>query len=562
MVRPKSEFWTHVTEVTAAGGSVSCVCIHCDKKVVASATRIREHLHGIPRTKHKDVHTCTSNYAKQLRASASEERTPTDTDSIRGSSSTIEGQPLRRTWQRDIRDVTDASTSSSLQAFVDAVAEFGKAYTLPSAYKVAGPLLAKLKVDTEELVQPLKDSWPRSGCTLMVDGWTCLKSRGMICVIAQNDSAPVIVDCVDSKTAKKTGEYLGTLIGGAMETVGDRHVVQVVMDNAANNKRAAQLLKPGYPHVFFNNCAAHVLDLMLHDIVGIKVVKKVLNQVHRVVMMVKGSASAVILFHELFSKLMLSLKEMVISEEWGQVAVAQKEEGRAVRRLLLQETFWESVGVVLRLMNSIYEVLRAVDRRSLVMGQIYGLMLDATLKTNEAATAAARVQRRDRNRLNATTMTDVAFVAFGRRARAAHDRKAELRAKLYEDLSNGTLNEGSTLNPTPEEEVEVDAEEEGGEPCTIDWDNFGSIGKRAKKRSRSDSKKKSSNTKGSGSRKGKEKIPDDADEEESADSDCSGGDDEPAKRKNTGTDPWDCSDGDSREEEDEEEDDEDEEVDG
>ncbi|CAI7850048.1 unnamed protein product [Closterium sp. NIES-53] len=176
--------------------------------------------------------------------------------------------------------------------------------------------------------------------------------------------------------------------------------------------------------------------------------------------------------------------------------------------------------------------------------------------------ALARVQRRDRNRLNATTMTDVAFVAFGRRARAAHDRKAELRAKLYEDLSNGTLNEGSTLTPTPEEEVEVDAEEEGGEPCTIDWDNFGSIGKRAKKRSRSDSNKKSSNTKGSGSRKGKERIPDDTDEEESADSDCSGGDDEPAKRKNTGTDPWDCSDGDSGEEEDEEEDDEDEEVDG
>ncbi|CAI7777090.1 unnamed protein product [Closterium sp. NIES-53] len=317
-----------------------------------------------------------------------------------------------------------------------------------------------------------------------------------------------------------------------------------------------------------------------------------------------------------FLEVKLSLKEMVISEEWGQVAVARKEEGRAVRRLLLQETFWESVGVVLCLMNPIYEVLRVVDRRSLVMGQIYGLMLDATVKTNEAATAAAsvkaiiakrwdgqlhnplhalgwllnprnqyveevqndaevregaeaviqaregsvekrmilaaqiasfhkgegrlgakdarwaattlvasgrlteaewwamfggevralrdfavttlsqpvtssaverywsalaQVQRRDRNRLNATTMTDVAFVAFGRRAQAAHDRKAELRAKLYEDLSNGSLNEGSILTPTPEE-VEVDAEEEGGEPCTIDWDNFGSIGKRAKKR--------------------------------------------------------------------------------
>ncbi|CAI5928386.1 unnamed protein product [Closterium sp. NIES-64] len=304
------------------------------------------------------------------------------------------------------------SSSKAMQAFVDAVAAFGKAYTLPSAYKVAGPLLVKLKLDTEELIKPIKESWPRSGCTLTMDGWTCFKSRGMICVIAQNDTAPVIVDCVDSKTAKKTGEYLAKLIQHAICEVGDSHVVQVVMDNTANNKRVANLLKDEYPQVFFTNCAAHVLDLMLHDMGKVKAVKRVLNQVHRVVMMVKGSASAVTLFRELFSKLALvrpgatrfgtqvimierflevkkALKEMVISEEWKSVAVANTEEGQAIRGLLLEETFWDSVTAILGLMKPIYEVLRIVDRQSLAMGSVYGLMLEATVKTNEAVTKAA-----------------------------------------------------------------------------------------------------------------------------------------------------------------------------
>ncbi|CAI5973681.1 unnamed protein product [Closterium sp. NIES-64] len=135
-----------------------------------------------------------------------------------------------------------------------------------------------------------------------------------------------------------------------MKEVGPTHVIQVVMDNASNNKIAANNLRSAYPHVVFTNCAAHCLDVMLHDLGNIPAVKRVLGQVHRVVMMVKGSASAVILFHELFSKLSLvrpgatrfgtqvimlgkflevkrALRAVVISQEWEEVAVARTEEG-------------------------------------------------------------------------------------------------------------------------------------------------------------------------------------------------------------------------------------------
>ncbi|CAI5962772.1 unnamed protein product [Closterium sp. NIES-65] len=175
--------------------------------------------------------------------------------------------------------------------------------------------------------------------------------------------------------------------------------------------------------------------------------------------------------------------------------------------------------------------------------------------------ALARVQRRDRNRLNATSMTDVAFVAFGQRARESYDKKTEARAKLYSELSNGSLQQGSTsvLLSLPVE-VEVDEEEEaGGEPCTIDWDTFGNIGKRVTKRKRANLKKKKSASKGSGSRKGKEKVCEEEEEEaEDGSSDDDSGPDEPTKRKNKGVNAWDCSDGSSGEEDDEEDEEEEE----
>ncbi|CAI7872223.1 unnamed protein product [Closterium sp. NIES-53] len=374
---------------------------------MANATRIKEHIVGTANKKDRNVARCKSEYAKQRRATADQELSSTGNGSggsNRASTSTVDPpSPARRSRQRDIRDMTDTnaqnridylwaaevaendlafnvSKSKSIQAFVDAAVVYGKAYTLPTPYKVSGPLIDKLKADTEDLVRPMKESWKTSGCTLSVDGWTCIKSRGMVCVIAQNDTAPVIVDIVDSKTAKKTGVYLAGLIEGAMKKVGPKHVVQVVMDNASNNKTAANNLCSEYPHVVFTNCAAHCLDLMLHDLSNIPAVKRVLGQVHCVVMMVKGSASAVILFHELFSKFSLvrpgatrfgthvimlgrflevkrALRAMVISEEWEEVAVARTEEGMEVRKLLLDDVFWDYGTAVLCLMTPIYEVL-------------------------------------------------------------------------------------------------------------------------------------------------------------------------------------------------------------
>ncbi|CAI7920687.1 unnamed protein product, partial [Closterium sp. NIES-54] len=435
MVRLFSEVWEHVTKVTSPNGVVTATCSYCPATVTPNATRIREHIYGTPRSREKNMSPCPSEFAKRLREADERDRSSTPSNSNRASTSTtVEMQPARRSRQRDIRDMADTvarkrldylwaavvaendlafnvSKSRALQAFVDAAVVFAKPYTLPTPYKVSGSLLDKLRADTEELVRPLKESWKTTGCSLSVDGWTCMKSRGIVCVIAHNDTAPVIVDIVDSKTTKKTGDYLAGLIGNSISEVGKDLVVQVIMDNASNNRSAAEKLKEEFPLVFFANCAAHCLDLMLDDLGKVKPIKRVSEQVHRVVMMIKGSTSAVVLFRELFTKLALvrpgatrfgtqviiirrflevkrTLQAMVISDEWKGVAVAQKKEGQEVRTLLLDDVFWDCISAVLRLLTPAYEVLRVVDTRAQVMGQINGLMIDITVKTREAAEAA------------------------------------------------------------------------------------------------------------------------------------------------------------------------------
>ncbi|CAI7879790.1 unnamed protein product [Closterium sp. NIES-53] len=365
MVRPLSKAWKHAVTETGPDGSVTAKCKHCGKPVTASATRIEQHVFGTPSQKEKNVTPCDSDVAKQLRVEAEQDRSSVGPSNRASCSTTVEILAPRRARQRDIRDMANTTARSRLDyLWAGAVAENDWAF-----------------------------QW-------------------LVCVIALNDTAPVIVETVDSKTAKKTGVYLAGLLQKAICKVGDKAVVQVVMDNVANNRRAADILREGYPSIFFNNCAAHVLDLMLHDLWKIRAVKRVLSQVRRVVMMVKGSASAVTLFHEVFSELALvrpgatrfgtnvimltrflevkkALRQMVISEEWEGVAVAKQDEGKAVRFLLLDEVFWDCATAVLAILQPVYDVLRVVDTRALVMGQVYGLMLEATVKTNEAAKAGA-----------------------------------------------------------------------------------------------------------------------------------------------------------------------------
>ena len=56
------------------------------------------------------------------------------------------------------------------------------------------------------------------------------------------------------------------LIEKIIKDVSAENVVQIVIDNGSNYKKACQLLNAQYRHIVWQPCLAHTINLMLKDI--------------------------------------------------------------------------------------------------------------------------------------------------------------------------------------------------------------------------------------------------------------------------------------------------------
>jgi hypothetical protein len=70
--------------------------------------------------------------------------------------------------------------------------------------------------------------------------------------------------------------------------LGKDRVTAVVTDNASCMRTAWALIEKHYPHIFANGCAAHVLNLLVKDILGIGSFKGTLQDAVAVTNLVKA----------------------------------------------------------------------------------------------------------------------------------------------------------------------------------------------------------------------------------------------------------------------------------
>ena len=116
--------------------------------------------------------------------------------------------------------------------------------------------------------------------TITCDGWTDAIGRAVIVVIASGGDTPIILDIVHGSLERKTGHWIAALLFKSIDAVGPKNVVQVCMDNASSNRRAAEDVTAKHPHIVTTNCAAHCLNLMLKDICEMEVFTPVSVSVH------------------------------------------------------------------------------------------------------------------------------------------------------------------------------------------------------------------------------------------------------------------------------------------
>ena len=100
----------------------------------------------------------------------------------------------------------------------------------------------------------------------MNDGWSDLCHRPLINVLVYCPQGVLFLKAVNAMDRVKTSEFIFGILDEAIQEVGVENVVHVVTDNASNCVGAGTLIMEKYGQIYWTPCAAHCLDLMLHDL--------------------------------------------------------------------------------------------------------------------------------------------------------------------------------------------------------------------------------------------------------------------------------------------------------
>jgi hypothetical protein len=138
----------------------------------------------------------------------------------------------------------------SFKTMVEAIGQFGPGLRAPSYHEARVTFIKEELMHTNELLKPVKESWPEVGCSLMSDGWTDRRSRTLINFLVNSPSGTVFLESVDASSYMKTAQKVFELLDSVVEKVGEQNVIQVVTDNAATYVAARKLLMEKRPHLY------------------------------------------------------------------------------------------------------------------------------------------------------------------------------------------------------------------------------------------------------------------------------------------------------------------------
>eukprot|EP01018_Ginkgo_biloba_P014500 Gb_32569 [translate_table: standard] len=275
---------------------------------------------------------------------------------------------------------------------IQQVVEFGKGYKPLSSEALRTTILHRSKERLTNDLQSIRETWKYTGCTIISDGWSDMKHRPLINVLVYSPQGVLFVKAVDAIDHKNTSEFIFKILEEAVLEVGEENVVQVVTDSASNCVGAGKLIMDRFKKIYWTPCAAHCLDLLLHDLGKLpwvneairrgKIISFVFN--HRLTLSIYRKHAMKELLRPCdtrFSTYYIMLKRMVeekaslrlivCSNEWDKSPLSKTSKGKLVEEIILSSNFWDNVERVLNMCEPIMEMLRLVDGDNPYMGFIY-----------------------------------------------------------------------------------------------------------------------------------------------------------------------------------------------
>ncbi|ERN11963.1 hypothetical protein AMTR_s00184p00031620 [Amborella trichopoda] len=171
----------------------------------------------------------------------------------------------------------DAANSPYFPPMISAIQIVGPGIKPPK--ELSGPILDEEVEEVKKWIEEYKQSWPRTGITLMSDGWlNKVSKKDFLNFLPYSPKGTAFLSSKDVSGTKKDANFYVRLYDQIVEEVGDKHVVQFITDNARACVSAGSKLMDKRKHLVWTLCAAHSIDVMLEEIGEIEIVKETLDE--------------------------------------------------------------------------------------------------------------------------------------------------------------------------------------------------------------------------------------------------------------------------------------------
>ncbi|XP_038709524.1 uncharacterized protein LOC120004292 [Tripterygium wilfordii] len=408
------------------GGSKSWTCKHCMGQFTSSYTRIHHHFFGGPPGSKSQIKRCQAllknrDEYERVRRRVQEAEKSGVSLSLKNSTITKRQKPLpvksiEDSFNMMEREVVDLKIIKGLCAngipfnvlrnphfceMVTAINRGPKGYKPPSFERARTTLLDECKRSVEKDLVVIKDTWYNQGVSIVSDGWSNVKHKPLINIIAANSRGAMFMYANDFSGIEKTGNAIAQFLLKAIEEVGPSNVLQVVTDNAANCKAAGKEVEKIHKHIFWSPCVVHTLNLVFKDfantfdwlrdtyIRGKNIVKYFINHTHALSIF-RGQSKLELLkvaktrfaSHYILLKRLVDCREAlattIVLRTWKEWVKQGDEHARKMGALVAEtigsEDFWDEVEDIISITKPIYYMIKFSDGEGPKMGEIYERM--------------------------------------------------------------------------------------------------------------------------------------------------------------------------------------------
>ncbi|PKA62545.1 hypothetical protein AXF42_Ash012131 [Apostasia shenzhenica] len=287
----------------------------------------------------------------------------------------------------------------SFQKMIDAIASCGSGLRVPSHNELNGWILQEKLKEVRQRVEDVRSCWGKTGCSIVVDGWTDPRGRSLIRFLVDSPLGTVFIRSVDASDIISDVDSLVLLFSKAIEEVGVQNVVQVIAhEKSCYMDATAKKLEDKYRSFFWTLCADYCINLIFEKIGMLDHVKKVFSDAKTITRFIYSQSvpfqlmkrhiqgnflvqtlklKSIADFMSLgnMSRARESLIHVFRSPAWCNSTVALSANGKRIAELVNDPLFWAAVADVMKITDPLITLLHQIDGGHVApMGFLYDAM--------------------------------------------------------------------------------------------------------------------------------------------------------------------------------------------